>query len=141
MGLTSLDSLEQFIAVNRYNHEQYARELDDVPELRIVTHPPGERQNYHYVVAEVGDPSLRDDLISVLHAENVLARRYFAPGCHRMEPYRGKAVRLLATEGLSDRVLVLPTGTAITDRDIATICAIIRLAAEHAPALRERLAG
>ncbi len=27
-------------------------------------------------------------LVRVLHAENVLARRYFYPGCHEMEPYR-----------------------------------------------------
>ena len=26
-------------------------------------------------------------MLAVLHAENVLARRYFYPGCHRMEPY------------------------------------------------------
>ena len=141
MGLTSLDSLEQFIAVNRYNHEQYARELEDVPGIRIVPYLPGERQNYHYVVAEVTGSSLRDTLIGALHAENVLARRYFAPGCHRMEPYRGTPVRLPATEVLSDRVLVLPTGTAITDQDIATISAIIRLAVEHAGVLGERLAG
>ena len=30
----------------------------------------------------------RDELQRVLWAENVLARRYFFPGCHRMEPYR-----------------------------------------------------
>ena len=29
----------------------------------------------------------RDQLVAVLRAENVLARKYFWPGCHRMEPY------------------------------------------------------
>lgn len=141
MGLTSLDSLERFIAVNHENHQQYVRELEGVPGLRMVRYADDERQNYHYVVTEVDDPRLRDDLVAVLHAENVLARRYFAPGCHRIQPYSRDPVRLPATEALSDRVLVLPTGTATSDRDIATICAIIRLAVEHASALRERLAG
>lgn len=141
LGLTSLDSLERFIAANRDNHAQYARELEDVPGLRMIDYPADERQNYHYVVAEVDDPRLRDDLVAVLHAENVLARRYFAPGCHRMQPYSRNPVRLPATEALSDRVLVLPTGTAISYADIATICAIIRVAAEHAPQLSERLAA
>ena len=140
MGLTSLDSLERFIAVNRENHQHYARELEDVPGLRIVRYPHDERHNYHYVVAEVEDPGLRDDLVRVLHLENVLARRYFAPGCHRMQPYASDPVQLPATEALSNRVLVLPNGTATSEGDIATICAIIRLAVEHAPALRERLA-
>lgn len=141
MGLTSLDSLERFIAVNRENHQQYARELDGIPGLRLGRYPADERQNFHYVVAEVDDPRLRDDLITVLHAENVLARRYFAPGCHRMQPYAGDSVRLPATEVLSDRVLVLPTGTGVGSADIATICAIIRLAADNAAALRDRLGG
>ena len=26
--------------------------------------------------------------MKILHAENVIARRYFYPGCHRMEPYK-----------------------------------------------------
>jgi dTDP-4-amino-4,6-dideoxygalactose transaminase len=139
MGLTSLDSLDRFIAVARDNHEHYVRELDDVPGLRLIEYPADERQNYHYVVAEVDDPSLRDDLVAVLHAEHVLARRYFAPGCHRMQPYSSTQARLPATEALSESVLVLPTGTAIGDADIAKICAIIRVAAEHAPAVRQRL--
>ena len=35
-----------------------------------------------------GGGRVRDDLVAALHAENVLARRYFYPGCHRLEPYR-----------------------------------------------------
>ena len=30
----------------------------------------------------------RDELVDTLFAENVLARKYFFPGCHNMEPYR-----------------------------------------------------
>ena len=30
----------------------------------------------------------RDLLMKILHAENILARRYFYPGCHQMQPYR-----------------------------------------------------
>jgi dTDP-4-amino-4,6-dideoxygalactose transaminase len=141
MGLTSLDSLEQFVAVNRDNYEQYVRELGELPGLRVIEYPPPERHNYHYVVIEIADGALRDDLVTVLHAENVLARRYFAPGCHRMEPYVRDGVRLPVTEALAERVLVLPTGTSITHADISTICAIIRLAVEHASELRDRLNG
>ena len=50
-----------------------------------------ERNNYQYVVVDVDAESYgmsRDRLVQALHAENVLARRYFYPGCHQMEPYR-----------------------------------------------------
>lgn len=81
--------------------------------------------------------SCRDALTSA--AQYVLARRYFAPGCHRLEPYVGDATRLPATEALCGRVLALPTGTSITKDDIATICAIIRLAIARGDELRQLL--
>jgi dTDP-4-amino-4,6-dideoxygalactose transaminase len=80
----------------------------------------------------------------VLHAENVLARRYFHPGCHRLDAYRDHdgvpAAGLPATEDLAARVLVLPTGTAIDESDVATICSIVRVAAQNAADVRRRVA-
>lgn len=85
----------------------------------------------------------RDQLVDILFAENVLARRYFYPGCHRMEPYRSYSphagLLLPETEELVKRVLVLPTGTAISSRQIAGICNILRLVIEHGGEVRERL--
>src|SRR5262249_26759756 len=85
----------------------------------------------------------RDDVVRVLHAENVLARRYFYPGCHRMEPYRSyypnAGLLLPETEKLAIRILVLPTGTAGSRADIGTICSILQRAVEHAPEIRAQL--
>jgi dTDP-4-amino-4,6-dideoxygalactose transaminase len=93
--------------------------------------------NYQYLVLEIDADELgltRDQLMSVLHAENVLARRYFYPGIHRMEPYSSKfpeAGRLLPqTERIVDRILHLPTGTGVSRTDIATICRLIWSAVE-----------
>lgn len=72
----------------------------------------------------------RDQLQQILWAENILARRYFYPGCHRMEPYRSyfpnAGLMLQNTERLSERVLSLPTGTSINPDSIKKICQIIR---------------
>jgi dTDP-4-amino-4,6-dideoxygalactose transaminase len=77
----------------------------------------------------------RDQLLLVLHAENVLARRYFYPGVHRMEPYRSHfpdaGLLLRETDAVAERVLVLPTGTGVTPADIWKICAILRFAIGH----------
>ena len=87
----------------------------------------------------------RDDLVRVLHAENVLARRYFYPGCHEMEPYRSyfphAGLLLPETERLTQRVMSLPTGTAVGPEEIETVCAIIRLAVENSREVRARLAA
>ena len=86
----------------------------------------------------------RDDLIKVLHAENVLARRYFFPGCHKMAPYNSyfpnSYLLLPETVKITQRVLILPTGMAITTDQISIVCAIIRTAVENAPRIKDALA-
>ena len=146
MGLTSLESMEEFIAINRRNYEHYREGLRGLPGLRVYPLDDNEKRNYQYVVVEV-DPQItglhRDWLIEVLHVENVIARRYFYPGVHRMEPYRSRfpdaPLLLPETEALAQRILVLPTGTAVGTEDIDKICGILRLCLENAADLRPRL--
>ncbi len=146
MGLTGLESLDEFVFVNRRNHELYRQELAGLPGLRCLEYSAQEARNFQYVVIECdpdASPLTRDELMETLWAENVLARRYFHPGCHRMEPYRSlqpdAGRHLPVTERVCNRVLVLPTGTAIHPEDIAAICRVIRVALENGPAVRERL--
>jgi dTDP-4-amino-4,6-dideoxygalactose transaminase len=146
MGLISLDELGDLIAINRLNHEAYRRGLGDLPGLSMVRFDPAERSNYQYVAVEVipeAAPLDRDELIAVLHAENILARRYFWPGCHRMQPYRSlqpKAGELLQeTERVASQILVLPTGQAVSERTVAKVCNIIRAAFRDAARIRARL--
>jgi dTDP-4-amino-4,6-dideoxygalactose transaminase len=146
MGLTSLESLEEFVDVNRRNHTQYREELHDVPGVRLLPYNENERCNYQYVVLEIDAPVTglsRDELVHILWAENVHARRYFYPGCHRMEPYRSyyphAGLRLPVTERLAERVLSLPTGTAVGEDQIRAICSIIRTAVSRSSAIRLRL--
>ena len=146
MGLTGLESLAEFVAVNYRNYQQYTRELADVPGVRMITYDETEKSNYQYIVLEVDETVTkisRDQLVDILHAENVLARRYFYPGCHQMEPYRSyfphAGLLLPETERLVNRVLSLPTGTAVSRNEIAKICQIVRLGVKHGDELRARL--
>lgn len=146
MGLCSLESLDEFITRNRANYETYSRELARVPGISLTRYDTSEKANFQYIVLEV-DPDAagltRDELVKVLHAENVLGRRYFYPGCHRMEPYRSyfphAGLLLKQTELLTNRVLSLPTGTAVNDDDIEMICEIIRVAVQRAPEVKKLL--
>jgi dTDP-4-amino-4,6-dideoxygalactose transaminase len=145
MGLTGLDCLDAFVEANRRNHAAYRRGLAGLAGLSLLSAPAGDRTHDHYVVAELDAAAAglsRDELLEVLHAENVLARRYFHPGCHRMEPYRSEqpdaGARLPVTEALAARVLQLPTGTAVEEDDVEAVCAVIRLALGSSRRLRER---
>jgi dTDP-4-amino-4,6-dideoxygalactose transaminase len=145
MGLTSLESIEQFIEINRRSYEEYRRELSDLPGLRMVTYDERERCNYQYVVFEVDEGEFgvsRDRLLEVLHAENVLARRYFYPGCHRMMPYREyfphAGLLLPVTERLAAQLICLPTGAQMDRDDVRAVARIVRLAQRGAAELRHR---
>ncbi len=143
MGLTNLEALSDFIDVNERNHRAYAVGLDGIAGVRLAEYPESERSNYQYVVIEIDETAglTRDEIQAVLLAENVLARRYFYPGCHAMEPYRSRPMRgpLTETERLSTRVLSLPTGTSVGPEDISVICDIVRAAMSDPPAVRSRM--
>jgi dTDP-4-amino-4,6-dideoxygalactose transaminase len=146
MGLTSLEAMPAIIAINRRNYETYREGLAGLPGLSVLRYDPKERNNYQYLVLEVdaaAAPLNRDELVAVLHAENVLARKYFWPGCHRMEPYRSfypNAHLLLPhTERTASRILLLPTGQAVSLEDIAKICGILHAAFAQAARLKATL--
>ena len=137
MGLTNLESLPHFIETNLRNYLAYRRGLEGIPGIRMLQYDSTEKRNYQYIVLEVDDSQVlsRDAFRDIFWAENVLARRYFYPGCHRMQPYASNsskiAGRLPVTEQLARSVLVLPTGTAVTLDQVEVICGILRFAAAH----------
>lgn len=135
MGLTSLEGIDELIATNRRNYLAYREGLAGLAGIALIDYPDAERNNCQYLVVEVDEAAAglsRDELVRVLHAENVLARKYFWPGVHRMEPYRSlfphAHLLLPDTERIARTVLVLPTGTAVTESDVATICNLMRSA-------------
>jgi dTDP-4-amino-4,6-dideoxygalactose transaminase len=139
MGLTNLESMAEFIAINRRHHKQYQDELGGLAGVTLLQYEEQERSNYQYVVLEIDEATTgvsRDQLMNILHAENVLARRYFYPGCHNMEPYRtiyaDAPLSLPHTEFVAERVLTLPTGQGVTPEMISGVCEIIRLVLDNA---------
>jgi dTDP-4-amino-4,6-dideoxygalactose transaminase len=138
MALTNLESLEEFIAVNYQNYRDYCQALESAPGISVLAHSEIEKCNYHYIVLEVEQSVAqisRDLLVKVLAAENVSARRYFYPGCHRAQPYLrsrpDELSQLPETERLVSRVLVLPNGTCICADDIRIIGELMTFVAKH----------
>jgi len=138
MGLVNLRSINLFLEANHRNYKAYAGAFSGIEGLRLIYSPYGgdavkaKHGNQQYVVVEVAEsfPMSRDELMRRLHKENVLVRRYFWPGCHRMEPYRtlqpdaGK--QLPVTEAVLERVLLFPTGAAMNPEMIQRMADLIR---------------
>lgn len=134
MGLTLLESLDSLLETNRRNYAAYERGLTGISGLSLMKFDPSDSNNHQYIVVAVDANeygSDRDRVVAMLHKENVQARRYFYPACHRMEPYRSREpVRrpLPVTEGLAASLMTLPTGTAVGPAEIETICRVLRIA-------------
>ena len=132
MGLANLDVIDDVIAVNKRNYHAYVDALAGIPGISVLPIDDVNKSNYQYIVMLVDEscPASRDDILAHLREQGVLARRYFWPGCHRMEPYRtlfpDLADRLPATELVAGRVVVLPTGTAVDQADIPVIAGLVR---------------
>jgi dTDP-4-amino-4,6-dideoxygalactose transaminase len=146
MGLTSLESVGDFVRRNRSNHTVYGRELAGLDGLRLMEYDSPEDRNYQYVVLEIDEAAsglARDELVAVLMAENVRARRYFHPGCHRMEPYKSlfpnAGLLLPETEKVCQKIVVLPTGTSVEEATISSICGIIRIALSNTASVKAQL--
>lgn len=147
MGITGLESLTAFVAANQSNYREYLKRLDGLTGIDIYAYDESERCNYQYVVVRVDNERAglsRDQLVEILRAENILARRYFHPGCHQMEPYKSyfphAGLLLPETEKLTGQVMTLPTGTAIGSKEIAKICEIIATASQNATEVKAMLA-
>jgi dTDP-4-amino-4,6-dideoxygalactose transaminase len=148
MGLTSLESLSEFIAVNRRHYRRYYEALAGCAGVRLRTPAALQTTNCHYVVVEI-DPEVagleRDPLLQLLAAEGVLARRYFYPGCHRMKPYadvcRQGAAPLANTDRACDRVLQLPTGTSVEDGQVEAVTDLLQAAFARSDDIKRRMRG
>jgi dTDP-4-amino-4,6-dideoxygalactose transaminase len=130
MGLVNLDGIDDVIAANRRNYQAYSAAFAGLHSLSLVAYDEAERNNFQYVILEVAPNcgATRDEIVAALHMQNVLARKYFWPGCHRMKPFRElfphAGLVLPNTETVANRVLVLPTGTALPQGAVETIAQI-----------------
>lgn len=148
MGLTSLESLPEFVQINYENYLTYRKHLSGLPGVRMMTFDEQAEANYQYIILEIDETAAglsRDELMAVLRAENVAAKRYFYPGCHRMAAYAGlpqnQQLRLPVTERLAEQTLALPTGSAVSKRDATLIAEIIVSALAQATVVRRVLHG
>jgi dTDP-4-amino-4,6-dideoxygalactose transaminase len=139
MGLVNLEAINDVIETNKRNHQAYREALSGLSGISLLTFDKAERNNYQYVVMEVSEdcPVSRDQIIKMLHAENIRARKYFWPGCHNMQPYRDlyphAGLLLPNTQQVAGRVVVMPTGTTMDKEMINDVVALIRVLIEDRP--------
>ena len=111
MGLASLDALDGFLAASRAQLRRLRGGAGGRPGRRRCspsTRPRAPTATTSSSTSTRATPaSTATQLRAVLVAENVLARRYFYPGCHRVPPYDRRAAAAAAGHRARPRPLPL----------------------------------
>lgn len=131
MGLCNLRHFEEEVAQRKVLTEEYRRQLEGIPGLRMLRQRAGATHNYAYMPVLI-EPNRfemdRDALCAVLREHRIFTRKYFFPlvtdfACYR-EQYAG--VRLPVAKRMAQQVLTLPLYSELRSAEVEEICAVIR---------------
>jgi dTDP-4-amino-4,6-dideoxygalactose transaminase len=146
IGLLSLDVADSRITRNRALHDAYKVQLGALPGIKILDPQNVDSSNYQYFICEIDEQEFglsRDELHLALHAENIVARRYFTPGIHRIPPFSAMLSSsdevVPMTDMLCSRVLQLPLGARLGQVDVNLVCEKIRRIQQLNKAVKLRL--
>ena len=131
MVLMGIDMLPHIIQNNRQIYETYRNNISSLRGLKFIDYAKGEDSNYQYASLSVDERQTglsRDLLLRILRAENIIARRYFHPGIHRIPPFNVSHSPLTGTfevtDELSHSLIQLPINAEITISDCDRIIEI-----------------
>ncbi|GAA5172788.1 DegT/DnrJ/EryC1/StrS family aminotransferase [Amycolatopsis dongchuanensis] len=135
VGLVQLTRLDGIVAQRRELAARYHALLDGVPGLRAVRDPAHGTTNYQafWVLLDDDVPVARNDLLTLLAAEGISARRGIM-AAHLEPAYAGHPhPPLPVTEKLSTRSLILPLHHELTAADQERIVGLLARAVAATP--------
>lgn len=142
MALAGLDDLEDQVVRNRDRYHTYRRLLAPLNGIRLLEFDESQRPGYKNIVVEILEdwPLSRDDTVSVLNAEMILARAYYTPPLHRKRmAYLYITAELPVTDRLAERLILPPCGHLVSNEDIAGIVELLKFMRANAKVITQRL--
>lgn len=136
MGTYSLAKLATAVCHRNHLATLYRERLGKLPGISFQLVRDGNRNSYKdfsIIVDEDAFGLTRDELVTVLQAENIDTRNYFDPPVHRQVAYRKYAPAnacLQNTDRLSAGIIDLPIWSHMDDGVVSGICAAIEKAHE-----------
>lgn len=127
IGCAQLEKIDSYISIKRSNFELYRRLLAGVGGVEFITEPEYSKSNYWFY-SLVADPkaAARDALIEGLKRRGIEARPLWFLN-HLQRPYakEPRAPMKLAPY-YYERVVNLPCGVGLSERDVAAVCRAVR---------------
>ncbi len=131
LGIAQLERIEESIAKKRWMADRYRELLTDVPGLLLPSEAPWARSVYWMYAVRVTEesPLSRDEVMAGLRERGVDTRTFFTP-MHQQPVFQRlgwfAGERYPVAEALSATGFYLPSGLAITDEQIQTVCAAVK---------------
>jgi dTDP-4-amino-4,6-dideoxygalactose transaminase len=132
IALMSLEDFPENRKNNQALYRKYEKHLADIPGLRLVQPSGVSYSNYQYLVCIVDELQFglsRDQLLALVKAENINARRYFYPGVHRTVPYAEQFPQYLNqlpnTDEICASCIQFPIGALVSPQAVERICNVL----------------
>ncbi len=129
LGLGMLESLPEFLKTKQWMAGEYEKQLSDITHLQLPVTKPGVTNVYwmYAVLVRDSSPFTRDQLRTKLHEHGVDTRDFFYP--LHAQPFAAAHhtanERFPVTEDLARRGFYLPSGLALTQEQIDTVCSTL----------------
>ena len=144
IGLTMLDSLDEFVENRNKYFEQFIQEMSGIPGI-VFQKINGEDKSSHkdfclYIDSEKFGLD-RNQLSIALKEEGISTKFYFYPPIHQMDAYKEDArdTDLKVTEDVSSNILSLPIHNYMNTEVISQICTIMKNIHLHGDTIKEKL--
>jgi dTDP-4-amino-4,6-dideoxygalactose transaminase len=146
IGLMNFDSLARRFAENIAAFALYRQNLDALPGIHLVEPQNVSKSNFQYVIGTLDATQFglsRNELLGVLKAEGIIARRYFYPSAHHSIPFRREPkqqeLALPNTEYLNECLIQLPIGALVKHEDIERIGTLLQFIHHNARAIHAKM--
>lgn len=128
IGVAQLEDLEARVERRRAIHARYAEGLGALDGLEVIGFPDGTRPNGWLSAVWVNPAGFGADaeaLMAALDARGIQARPVWQPN-HLQKPYaQSQAYLIERAEQAASHVLNLPSGSGLSDEDVANVIATI----------------
>lgn len=141
MALASLQDLHHQVERNKHRYMHYKRLLEYVPGIELLAFNEKERCSYKNIVVRLTSEwkLSREVTLSILQAENAIARPYYSPPLHlKPAEYMTIFADMPITERLACEFVLLPCGYFVSDDDTESIVALLLFMHSNADELNSR---
>lgn len=142
MALASIDDLEDQVERNRERYHAYHKIIKEIPDIELVEYDETEVRGFKNILVklECEWAISRKNMLTLLHAENMLVRPYYNPPLHVKETeYKTISADLPVTDKLTQNHFLLPCGAFLNLQELEEIGKLLSFLQESGDQIQNRI--